>query len=282
VGARANDDPTEYFLTCLHLLVNVGLALRDLVGSFKIAAQARGYASRVQGLYDALDAVPTAALPAPPASKAADVLVLDNLCVAAGPTSTPLVSNLSLAVQPGQRILVRGPNGVGKSSILKVLAGVWPATSGSVLKMPPRDDVVFVPQRAYVPERMSLRALLAYPADGASASDDSALLTVLKWAGLDGVAERAGGTGLDTPVGQLSGGEMQRLALARLRLRAPALVVLDEATANIEAAFESKLFAWLAASKLTVLMVAHNLELRTHCTHELILTDGGKATLKAI
>ena len=120
VGARANDDPTEYFLTCLHLLVNVGLvsvparpyqprrrnllsaiaaadirrlllavafadysavlarrrfsslsalprcimravlvqALRDLVGSFKVAAQARGYASRVQTLYDALDAVP--------------------------------------------------------------------------------------------------------------------------------------------------------------------------------------------------------------------------------
>ena len=92
VGARANDDPTEYFLTCLHLLVNVGLALRDLVGSFKVAATARGYANRVEGLYAAIDAVPT--LPpvnsASPALPSPAVLVLDKLSVAS-PDGAPLV-----------------------------------------------------------------------------------------------------------------------------------------------------------------------------------------------
>lgn len=277
VGQRANDDPTEYFLTCLHLLVNVGLALRDLVGSFKVAAQARGYATRVQTLYDAFDAVPLTAVDAPAplaiGGVASAVLVLNGVSVTAGPTETPLVTNLSLAVQNGQRILVHGPNGVGKSSLLRALAGVWPLAAGEVTTRPPRDELVFVPQRAYVPERMSLRALLSYPHD--AADDDATLLTVLKWAGLDGVVERGGAAGLDAAVGQLSGGEMQRVALARLRLRPPALAVLDEATANVEGAFEAKFFEWVKASKLTVLMVAHNLELRAHCTHELVLADNG-------
>ena len=60
------------------------------------------------------------------------------------------------------------------------------------------------------------------------------------------------------------------------------LVVLDEATANVESEFEAKFFAWVAASRLTVLTVAHQPELRKHHTHELLLGAGGKCTVKAI
>ena len=308
VGARANADPTEYFLTCLHLLVNVstctehrhaqlhhvnhsrslesryssaqvGLALRDLVGSFKVAATARGYATRVESLYSAIDAIGPVETPSAAATSgvASAVLVLEGLSVAT-PEGTPLVNKLDLTVQKGQRVLLRGPNGAGKSSILRVIAGVWEQSGGRVKVAPPKEQITFLTQRAYVPERLSLRALLAYPDEPSMAEPDSSkLIAVLNWAGLDGVLDGLGGS-LDTPVGKLSGGEMQRVAIARLRLHPPALAVMDEATANLEGGFEGKFFQWCAAEGMTVLTVSHNASLAAHHTHVLTLDDTGHYT----
>lgn len=272
IGARANADPTEYFLTCLHLLVNVGLALRDLVGSFKVAATARGYATRVETLYSAIDATPPVA--APPAGAGETLLQLEKLCVAT-PEGATLVQNLSLTLSKGQRILVRGPNGTGKSSILRVLAGVWPKSGGSITAMPPRAAVAFLPQRAYVPERHSVRAMLSYPQDP-TATDDK-LVAALRWVGLD---ELSGS--LDAPVGKLSGGQEQRLQFARLILQPPSLAILDEATSNVEAAFEAKLFEWCASSNLALLTVSHNSAVAKYHTHELSLDADGRCTLRKL
>lgn len=289
VGARANEDPTEYFLTCLHLLVNVGMALRDLVGSFKVAATARGYATRVQALYGAIDAVGTSAFPTDGSAaeaagkatrgKAAVVLELDRLSVAS-PDGSTLIKEVTLTLSQGQRIMLTGPNGAGKSSLLRVLAGVWPHAGGRIKALPPRDAVAFVPQRAYVPERRSVRAMLMYPdpADVDGAPTDDKLASALKWAGLEDVLPE-----LDAPVGKLSGGEMQRLAIARLVLRPPALAILDEASANLEAAFEAKFFQWCASQPgMSVLTVSHNASVAKHHTHELKLDGSGKATLKSL
>ena len=296
VGARANEDPTEYFLTCLHLLVNVGMALRDLVGSFKVAATARGYATRVQALCGALDEVGTsssadatvAAAASASGASAGALLELEGLCVDA-PDGAALIRDLSLRVAKGQRVMLTGPNGTGKSSLLRVLAGVWPAAGGKVKAFPPRDAVAFVPQRAYVPERRSVRATLAYPGlpDTVGLPADDKMASVIKWAGLDEVLQlnAAGGlaAALDAPVGKLSGGEMQRLALARIVLRPPRLAILDEASANLEAAFESKFFEWCASQPgLTVLTISHNAAVAKHHTHELRLSGAGKSTLKSL
>ena len=82
---------------------------------------------------------------------------------------------------------------------------------------------------------------------------------------------------------QLSGGEMQRLAIARLVLRPPALAILDEASANLEAAFEDKFFQWCASQPgMSVLTVSHNASVTKHHTHELKLDGSGKATPKSL
>ena len=286
IGTRANEDPTEYFLTCLHLLVNVGLALRDLVGSFKIAASARGYATRIETLYSAIEAVPTSAASLTAKPGTGDVvLALDKLCVAA-PDGVALVKDLCMRLTKGQRVVVRGPNGAGKSSILRVLSGVWAPSGGSIASMPPRSTVAFLPQRAYVPERMPLRAILSYPhaADGAGAPADDKLIAALRFAGLgDLLPSSVSHKGaLNGAVGKLSGGEMQRLMIARLVLHPPALAILDEATSNLEAAFEAKFFEWAASSGLTLLSVSHSAEVVKHHTHELSLDASGKCTFKPL
>jgi ATP-binding cassette, subfamily D (ALD), peroxisomal long-chain fatty acid import protein len=249
--ARAASDPTEYFLTCLHLLVNVGMACKDLVLSSKALAAARRFASRLEALYAALALAPPPR--PPPAADGSDaVLELSGLGVAApGAEGAPLLlQGLSLRLLKGQRLLVRGPNGAGKTSLLRVLSGVWPAAEGAVVALPAAPRVLFVPQRAYTSPQASLAELLLYPAPpsaadaAAAAADGARMLEALDWAGLAHLASTPAALRAAGGCAGLSGGEQQRLAAARLYLQRPSLAVLDEASANLEPAFEAKLFAW--------------------------------------
>ena len=163
------------------------------------------------------------------------------------------------------------------------------------MRIPGHTELAIATQRPYVPERLSLRSLLAYPAAGSNnssasnaagegcgaAEDDALLESILIWCGLEAVLAKCGNS-LDAPVGRLSGGEMQRIAIARLRLRPPALAILDEPTANVEVAFEGKLFGWLSESRMTVVTVGHRAELRQHHTHELTIAADGKCTLRQL
>ena len=255
-SSRAASDPTEYFLTCLHLLVNVGMACKDLVLSSKALAAARGFASRLEALYAALALAPPPR--PPPAADGSDaVLELSGLGVAppgAAEGAPLLLQGLSLRLLKGQRLLVRGPNGAGKTSLLRVLSGVWPAAEGAVVALPAAPRVLFVPQRAYTPPQASLAELLLYPAPpsaadaAAAAADGARMLEALDWAGLAHLASTPAALRAAGGCAGLSGGEQQRLAAARLYLQRPSLAVLDEASANLEPAFEAKLFAWCAAS----------------------------------
>ena len=145
--------------------------------------------------------------------------------------------------------------------------------------MPARESVAFLTQRSYVPERLTVREVLTYPqpAGAANAPADDKLLGALKWAGLDEALPS-----LDAAVGKLSGGQEQRLQIARLVLSPPTLAVLDEASSNLEASFESKFFQWCASSKLSLLTVSHTADVAKHHTHELVLDGTGKATLKSL
>ena len=159
-------DPTEYFLTSLHLLVNVGMACKDLVLSHKTAAAASAHAKRIQALLHALEAQPPAATGPPPRAllrrslrpSDACVLELKDLTVALpSSAAAPLVGPLTLSVPRGARVLVSGPNGCGKSSLLRALLGVWPVGSGSVYT-PPASEVFVLPQRAYLLSTGSVKA----------------------------------------------------------------------------------------------------------------------------
>ena len=161
-------------------------------------------------------------------------LDIENLTLAL-PNGQILLENLHLQAQAGDRILLQGPSGSGKSTLFRAIAGIWPFASGHIGK--PLGSM-FIPQRPYFPDG-PLRNALAYPQPASSYTDDQ-LKVALTDALLPQLTQR-----LDEPNAwgqKLSGGEQQRLAIARVLLKKPAWVFADEATSALDTAAEETLY----------------------------------------
>jgi vitamin B12/bleomycin/antimicrobial peptide transport system ATP-binding/permease protein len=157
------------------------------------------------------------------------------------PNGTVLLHNTRLQVHAGDTVLVRGPSGCGKSTLLRTLAGIWPhvTTQDSAdLPIALPDHTVFMPQRPYFPQG-SLRQALAYPS-AAELFDDAQLKQVLHDCLLSQLADQLDAQGQWTQ--QLSGGEQQRLAIARVLLKRPRWVFADEITSALDASAEQVLY----------------------------------------
>lgn len=289
-GSHAVSDPTEYFLTCLHLLVNVGLAIKDLFGAAKALATARAMAARVSTLLDALDAAAadTAASissSAAPLAYAAGNEAAVQMCSfgVAPPSGQAMFSGVNLSLPQGARLLVRGPNGAGKSSLLRTLLGLWPAAAGRAHINVRPEEVLALPQRPYMPMGASLKEGLLYPATKECAlwaTSDEQLIEALRFAGIEHLLP-AGVSPSAAPLPHgLSGGEQQRVAAARLYLHEPVLALLDEPTANCEPGFERHLFALCARRGTTLITVSHDRSLGELHTHELVLDGEGSYEMR--
>jgi putative ATP-binding cassette transporter len=164
------------------------------------------------------------------------------------PNGEVLLADTSLNAAAGDTILIRGPSGCGKSTLLRVLAGLWPYVTspthdrrGEPITYGPvvlPEGSVFMPQRPYFPEG-TLRQALAYP-DSAEQHTDEALKNALYDALLPHLVNELDTAGHWTQ--QLSGGEQQRLALARVLLKRPRWVFADEATSALDEAAEKMLY----------------------------------------
>ncbi len=185
-----------------------------------------------------------------------------------------LVRDLTLEMQPGDALLITGASGCGKSSLLRAIAGLW-RTGEGVVHHPPMEDVFFLPQRPYM-QPGSLRSQMIYPAQSTQ-RPDAELLQILHDVQLPDLAGRVGG--LDAQRDwekQLSMGEQQRLAFARVLVRQPRVVILDEATSALDSANEARLYTRLRESGATLISIAHRAAVLAHHTHVLRLTgDGG-------
>ena len=151
------------------------------------------------------------------------------------PTGQAVLRDANLHIAPGQHTLLQGPSGSGKSTLLRALAGIWPWASGRV-HLPA--GAMVIPQRPYFPDG-SLRDALAYP-EPAAAYADEALRQALRDALLPALAERLDER--DNWSQKLSGGEQQRLAIARVLLKRPAWVLADEATAALDTPTEAAVY----------------------------------------
>jgi putative ATP-binding cassette transporter len=156
------------------------------------------------------------------------------------PDGAPVAALRHLSLAPGRRVLVTGPSGAGKSSLFRALTGLWPTGSGKV-KLPAGADVLVMPQRPYFPLG-SLRQAIAYPLP-ADAVPDKDLHAALAAVGLEHLRERFD-EGADWSV-LLSGGEQQRVAIARVLLRKPALLLFDEPVAALLDASGHELYRML-------------------------------------
>jgi putative ATP-binding cassette transporter len=189
------------------------------------------------------------------------------------PSGTPLVDSLDLQVQPGEWLLIKGPSGIGKSTLLRALAGLWPFGTGQVV-LPAGEASMFLPQRPYLPLG-SLREALLYPAAD-PATPRERLETLLEQVGLDALVPQLD---LVEPWAQvLSLGEQQRLAFARALLQRPACLFLDEATSALDESAERALCALLADALpgTAVISVGHRRTLCELHARRLELRPGGE------
>jgi vitamin B12/bleomycin/antimicrobial peptide transport system ATP-binding/permease protein len=170
------------------------------------------------------------------------------------PSGALLLSQVALSAQPGDSVLLQGPSGSGKSTLFRTIAGIWPFSSGSLTR--PR-DAMFIPQRPYFPNG-PLRDALAYP-EAASRYEDAALKQALSDALLPALVDRLDDVGAWGQ--QLSGGEQQRLAIARVFLKSPTWVFADEATSALDVEAEEKLYKRLLAlvqhTQGAIISIAH-------------------------
>lgn len=202
-----------------------------------------------------------------------DDLALRELTLKTPQYERTIVKNLSLSVPKGQGILIVGHSGVGKSSLIRAIAGLWNAGDGCIIR-PQFDKTLFLPQRPYM-ILGDLRHQLLYPTNNITISAQR-LQKELEEVNLPDLIERVGG--LDTELNWadfLSLGEQQRLAFARLRLTQPRYAILDEATSALDVNNEKRLYQLLLDSGTTYISVGHRPTLVQYHQYVLELIGNG-------
>jgi len=181
---------------------------------------------------------------------------------------TDVIHETEVDIAPGEKVLIVGESGTGKSTLVRAIAGLWPWGEGEVILQ--RNSKLFMlPQKAYVPLG-SLRRAATYPQDPKSVKDEE-VRDALESVGLGHLVDRLDED--DAWEQTLSGGEKQRLAFARLLIHSPDLIVMDEATSALDPGSQAQLLQ-LIDEKIpnsTVISVGHRPELEAYHGRKLVL-----------
>jgi len=273
-------DIASYYVECTRIMGGQAEAVLSLFEVQQEISKLSGLTSRVYTLMHTLDKPETLELPLeegnPPLFIEDDSLRFINVNVHK-PDGTLLVHHLNFEVPPGTRVIITGENGSGKSSLFRVLRGLWPLAAGTI-HTPPRNSLksfYFLSQSNFVPIG-SLREVLIYPhfvSDmKANKKTDDDLWQVLEWAHLSDLEVVDVNVSMDTVLdwqSVLSPGRKQRMAFARLLYHCPKYAVLDECTNAIAPRVEADLYERCRKLGITVFSISHKLELKRLHDYEL-------------
>ncbi len=255
--------------------LQVQVAIAWLVDNFRAIAQCYASMQRVTELTNAIDDMDLDRT----AGHSGGVVVepgLGGAVALAGLTISDrtgrvLIDRAEARIEAGEKVMVSGESGTGKSMLVRALAGLWPWGQGAIA-LPAGGTIAFVPERAYLPEG-SLRGALLYPAQSL-AVDDAILREALVEAGLGYLGHRLDDVGRWDQT--LSNGERQRLAIARLLVQRPDLVILDGATSALDEGGEARLMATLVGALAGSTLISVGLRPGLESLHDrkLVLSRG--------
>ncbi|KAK2861347.1 hypothetical protein FQN49_004298 [Arthroderma sp. PD_2] len=286
-------DRTESFVTNRRILLSSSDAFGRVMFSYKEISQLAGHTSRVASLLEVMDDITAGRFQKKLVSSASTdsnaavlgkrgtIVESDSIEFTDVPIISPngdvLVEKLTFTVHPGEHLLIVGPNGCGKSSLFRILGGLWPVYGGTV-KKPSFEDIFYIPQRPYL-SRGTLRQQVTYP-DGLKEMHDkgvtdSDLFEILSVVEISSVVDRPGGWDAEEEWRDvLSGGLQQRIAMARLFYHKPKYAILDECTSSVTLEIEKVMYETAKKLGVTLMTVSHRRSLWKY--HKKILQFDGQ------